>query len=210
LDCGRKIEVPADDAPDQTGIGNAIQPTPIQGIGLGNAKDQRQRAWLTETRRFRLARLVDLRELMDDLLSEADAAKSADGDRVPRADQPYRISRRDNLAGVSGTRRRDYLSGLHDPPPLALGARLLHGVSASGAGTAVVGVANSLIAAIVSLNIATADRWSAARAASPPQVGLATSRDAQNLFDRRSRQAYLSMNSMVCSSAAGVTLNRPV
>jgi hypothetical protein len=116
LDCWRKIEVPTDDAPDQTRVGDAIESTPSEGIALSDAKDQRQLAWFTEARQFRLARLVELCELVDDLLGEADATKTTDCDCVSGADQPHCLSCQDNLAGIAGACRRDYLSSVHDPP----------------------------------------------------------------------------------------------
>jgi len=101
LDRGDEVEMPTNDAPDETRFIKSIEPAPGEGLALSHAEEQRQVAWSTEVRRLRVACLVNLAEFMNDLLGDTDAAKPADGNRIPGADQPDRLSRCYDLAGLA-------------------------------------------------------------------------------------------------------------
>ena len=78
----------------------AIEAAPVEGVALTDAEKQRQVAWLAKVRQLGIARLVNLAELVNDLLSDADAAEPADRDRVAGANQAHCLARRHDLAGL--------------------------------------------------------------------------------------------------------------
>jgi len=72
-----KLKCAPDHALDEARLRKAIEAAPVEGVALTEAKKQRQVAWLAKVRQLRIARLVNLAELVNDLLSDADAAEPA-------------------------------------------------------------------------------------------------------------------------------------
>src|SRR6266403_269992 len=82
----------ADHALDEARLRKAIEAAPVEGVALTDAEKQRQVAWLAKVRQLGIARLVNLAELVNYLLSDADAAEPADRDRVAGANQAHRLA----------------------------------------------------------------------------------------------------------------------
>src|SRR4029077_17678304 len=113
LDRRNEIKMSTDDPPDQARLREAIKPSAVERVALTDAEEQRQVARLAEIRRVRVARLVNLAELMNHLLGDADTTESADGDRIAGTDQPHRLACRNNLASFTRTRCRNNCGGAH-------------------------------------------------------------------------------------------------